>query len=265
MRYKIDHDYHIHSYLSMCSKDPAQNPERILEYARACGLSSICLTDHYWDGAVPGASDFYRPQDFEHITKSRPLPSAEGIEFLFGCECDIDKHLTIGIPKERYDDFDFIIIPTTHLHMTGFTISAEDAESHERRAELWVKRLDALFSSDLPFRKVGIAHLACRLIDKRSREDYLKTLSLIPDSEMERLFAKAASLGCGIELNQSDMSFDECEADAVLRMFRIAKRCGCKFYLGSDAHHPKNFDKTVEIFDRAITLLGLTEDDKFHI
>jgi hypothetical protein len=34
MRYKIDHDFHIHSGLSSCSSDENQNAERILKYAK---------------------------------------------------------------------------------------------------------------------------------------------------------------------------------------------------------------------------------------
>lgn len=265
MKFKIDHDYHIHSQLSSCSRDPEQTPDRILQYAKENGLSRICLTDHYWDSAVDGASQWYRPQDFDHIAKAMPLPQDEEVEFLFGCETDMDKLMTVGIPAARFDEFDFIIIPTTHLHMTGFTISNEDAESNERRAQLWVERLDALLHKSLPFGKIGLAHLVCGLIKRESREEYLNVLSLIPDAEMERLFTMAAELGCGIELNQSDMSFGDDEADVVLRPFRIAKSCGCKFYLGSDAHHPTQFKKSKGVFERAVTLLDLKESDKFHV
>ena len=265
MKFKIDHDYHIHSQLSSCSRDPEQTPDRILQYAKENGLSRICLTDHYWDSAVDGASQWYRPQDFDHIAKAMPLPQDEEVEFLLGCETDMDKLMTVGIPAARFDEFDFIIIPTTHLHMTGFTISNEDAESNERRAQLWVERLDALLHKSLPFGKIGLAHLVCGLIKRESREEYLNVLSLIPDAEMERLFTMAAELGCGIELNQSDMSFGDDEADVVLRPFRIAKSCGCKFYLGSDAHHPTEFKKSKGIFECAVTLLDLKESDKFHI
>ena len=265
MKFKVDHDYHIHSVLSSCSGDPEQSTARMLQYARENGLSQICLTDHYWDRAVPTPSSWYEPQDFAHVAKALPLPQADGVEFLFGCETDMDRHFTMGIPQERFGDFDFIIVPTTHLHMKGFTISAEDAESNERRARLWVERLDALLAYSLPFGKIGIAHLACGLLNKKSREDFLNTLGMIPETEMTRLFERAARLGCGIELNQSDMSFSDAEADAVLRPFRIAKDCGCKFYLGSDAHHPRTFEKSKEIFARAVTMLDLTEKDKFHI
>jgi hypothetical protein len=171
--------------------------------------------------------------------------------------------MTLGISPERFSDFDFIIVPTTHLHMDGFTIDEEDIDSHERRARLWVERLCSVLSMPLPFHKVGIAHLACFLLDRRSRKDYLTTLNLIPSEEMERLFSRASEVGCGIELNMSDMSFPDSVAETVLRPFRIAKSCGCKFYLGSDAHHPENFARFREVYERAISLLQLTENDKF--
>ena len=265
MKFKFDHDYHIHSWLSSCSRDPNQTAERILEYAKEKGLKQVCVTDHYWDAAVEGASGWYKPQNFEHISRIKPLPLDDGIEFLFGCEGEMDKFLTLGIPKERYEDFDFIIIPTTHLHMKGFTISDEDGESNERRAELWVQRLSAVLNMALPFHKVGIAHPVCSLMNNKSREDYIETLGLISDEDMRCLFEKAARVGCGIEINQYDMSFSEAEAEAVLRPYRIAKECGCKFYLGSDAHHPDTFDLCADAFERAIDLLGLTEEDKFQI
>ncbi|MBE6553193.1 MAG: PHP domain-containing protein [Ruminococcaceae bacterium] len=268
MKFQIDHDYHIHSQLSSCSRDPEQTTARILQYARENQLSRICVTDHYWDTAVAGASSWYQPQDFAHVSQSLPLPQADGVQFLFGCETDMDKHFTLGMPLSRADDFDFIIIPTTHLHMKNMIDLVGDESPKEqiaKRSALWGRRLDAVLDMPLPFHKVGIAHLACSLLCNISRDAYLETLSRIPEDEMARLFAKAAERGCGIELNQSDMSFADHEADTVLRMFHIAKACGCKFYLGSDAHHPKAFSKTRDIFTRAIDLLDLNENDKFML
>lgn len=265
MRYKIDHDYHIHTYLSSCSRDPKQTCEKILQYAIKNGLKSVCVTDHYWDKLVTGASNWYKPQDFEHISSSKPLPKFDGVEFLFGCETDMDRGFTVGVPDARFGDFDFMIISTTHLHMNGFTLSEAEYQSIDDCVRLWVERLSNLFDKSLPFGKIGVAHLACPLINTASREKYLETLDRIPSEKMKNLFSRAAVLGCGIELNQSDMSFKDNEKDTVLRPFRIARDCGCKFYLGSDAHHPDKLDSSVAIFERAVTLLNLTEDEKFHI
>ena len=69
----------------------------------------------------------------------------------------------------------------------------------------------------------------------------------------------------GIELNRDDMMFSDEEEDTVLRMFKIAKYHGCKFYCGSDAHTPKAFALSKDAFERAITKLELKQTDKFII
>lgn len=224
-------------------------------------MKTICITDHFWDESVDGAMDWYKKQNFAHISAIKPLPQADGIRFLFGCETEMDKYMNIGISKECFDNFDFVVIPTTHFHMTGFTVT-EDCTSPEQRAKLWIDKLNALFDMDLPFHKIGIAHLTCGLMAKE-RADFLKLVELIDDAEMEKVFARAQEKGVGIELNADDMSFKDEEKDIVLRPYKIAKKMGCKFYMGSDAHHPDALDNAKEIFERAIDLLELTEEDKF--
>ena len=269
MKYVVDHDYHIHSALSSCSNDPAQSTERILQYAKDNGLKRLVLTDHYWDSAVEGASNWYKPQNFDHISKAKPLPVADGIKFLFGSETDMKQDAVIGLPIERFNDFAFVIIPTTHLHMHGFTISKEDAGNVDAHARLWVERLEALLGMDLPFRKIGIAHLACSLLAKGVDGDFENAnkardaiLDMIPDSDLERVFKKAAAVGVGIELNYYDI---RSATESTWRPFRIAKAQGCKFYMGSDAHHPQDLDPSIAGFNKAVDILGLTEDDKFYI
>ncbi len=264
MRYVWDNDLHIHSQLSLCSRDPEQTPERILQYAKDNGLKTIVLTDHCWDDKNIPSSDWYKYQDYEYCKRSLPLPKADGIEFLFGVESEMYKDFSIPLRREAFDELDFIVIPLTHMHMVGHAISQEQGATPENRAKAWVERFEAVLKMDLPFKKIGLAHLTCGLIAPK-REDYLKVLELLPEDKMTELFKKAAEVGVGIELNASDMSFAPEEAETVLRMYRIAKEQGCKFYMGSDSHHPKGFEKCDFVFNRAIDMLGLTEDDKFHI
>ena len=260
--FPLDHDLHIHTKLSSCSQHPEQTTENILKYAQKLSLNTICVTDHYWDETLPGASGWYEPQNTEHIRQSLPLPQVPGVRFLFGCETELSRDLRVGVSRERFDELDFVIIPTTHLHMTDFTVTGD--ETAGERAELWVRRLDAVLSMDLPFYKIGIAHPVCGLIAP-TREMFLETLRLLPENEMIRLFSGAASLGVGIELNADDFRFSDDEAETVLLPLRIAKSCGCKFYCGSDAHEPEALYSAKARFERAVSLLELTEDDKFIV
>ena len=261
MKFTYDHDLHIHSQISLCSDDPDQTPDDILKYAKDNNLNTIVVTDHYWDEKASEAEDiFYKLQGFERISKSRPLPQAEGIRFLFGCETEMDRNFNIGIVPERYDEFDFIIVPTTHYHI-DCTVHKEEMASLEGRARTWCSKFEALLNKDLPFHKTGFAHLICSSI---GRDDTDKVMDLIPDEEYKRLFTIAAKKGLGIELNSFDIEDTLTHNEkSLFRPFAIAKECGCKFYLGTDSHHPADFPRAKALFERAIDYLGLEESDKF--
>ena len=263
MRYAFDHDYHIHSYLSSCSKDPEQTAERILAYAEENGLKSICVTDHLWDKAVPGASGWYVKQNIEHVSEILPLPQSDKVNFYFGCETELDKFMTLGLAKENFDKFDFIIIPFTHLHMKGFTID-EDKSNREGRAAAYMSRLKAVLNMDLPFHKVGIAHPTCSLIASEEWKEHIAVIDSISDDNYGELFTLAAEKGVGIELNFSVDKYEKDDLEKILRPYRIAKEKGCKFYIGSDAHHPAPLDAAKERFEKVIDALELEEGDKFR-
>lgn len=263
MKYCIDHDLHIHSRLSLCSHDDNQTPERILEYAKENGLKTICLTDHFWDESVPGASGWYQKQNFDHIKESLPLPQADGIRFLFGAETDYDRLFTVGMSDKMYDTFDFVIIPTTHMHM-DFVYPKEN-DSYERRAEQYVMRLDKLLDKDLPFHKIGIAHLTCPLLMNTEKGAHHKVLNMIPDSTYRELFLKLAKKGAGFELNFPALSYEGEALESELRPYRIAIECGCRFYLGSDAHTVKDLENVYKRLEKTVELLDLKEEQKFTI
>ena len=268
MRYVWDNDLHLHSKISLCSSDPEQTVERILEYAEENNLKNVVITDHFWDENVPCDSSWYTEQNFNHIKQVLPLPETDGINLYFGCETELDKNLVLGIKKETFDKFRFVVIPTTHLHMMGLTLDEKD-DSVEKRAQLRVKRFEAVLDMDLPFHKIGIAHLTCRLCVPADRgftiSDYKRFLDIIPQNKMEELFLKASELGVGIELNFGNEIFDEEVFPSIMRIYKTAKKCGCKFYFASDAHHPSNFENAKQKFEKIIDELQLNEDDKFYI
>ena len=264
MKFSFDHDLHIHTYLSNCSGDITQTPVNILNYAKKYNLNTICVTDHYWDDSIPYNTidnSWYQNQNFEHISKIKPLPNDENIRFLFGCEVEMGSNNEIAMPEFRYNYFDFIIVSTTHFHlMTG---KNWDNADKNRLVSNWINRFDVVLNSNLPFNKLGLSHLVTPHIYRRDRKIYLEIIDLLPTNVLKRLFSKASQLGVGIELNSSALSFFEEEKDVVLRPLRIANECGCKFYLGSDSHKLSAFENIKENFEDIITSLDLTEDDKF--
>ena len=267
----VDHDLHIHTYLSGCSDDPEQNPERILRYAEENGMRHICTADHYWDEAVSEPWLPYIDHGNERQARILPLPQSENVTFHFGCETELSKDMVLGIHPDNYDKFDFIIIPTTHLHFIPFTVDPKDS-STERRAELYLSRLDGVLDMDLPFHKVGIAHLACNLLAPGvnypasvDHEEHIRVLDLISEDSYREVYSKMAKRGVGFEINFCYFGYYSDEnLQKVLRIHRIAKECGCKFYFGSDAHHPARLISAPKDFVAIAEALDLHEENMFR-
>jgi len=264
MKFICDHDLHIHSRLSPCSHSDEQTADKILEICSANGMKLICLTDHFWDSTVKTGefNNGWRKNDYKDNSVWLPLPQKDGIKFLFGCEADMNMHDDIGITEEVAALHDFIIIPTNHLHMKGFTASP-DLITMEDYRKSYMKRLQILLDSKLPHKKMGIAHLTCSLAYKDDHRTFFNTME---DAFWHDSFAQAAEEGFGVELNFSPFGYSEEDLEkGILRPYRIAKEHGCKFYCGSDAHTPGGFENFVKNMNAIVDLLGLTEDDKYHI
>ena len=84
------HDIHIHTNLSSCAKPDAAY-ESYCRSAVERKLQVLGFTNHLWDHAVPGWSEWYAPQDIVHVIKlldeirNKPFPE---LKVYFGCETD---------------------------------------------------------------------------------------------------------------------------------------------------------------------------------
>lgn len=259
MRYIADHDFHIHSTVSLCCKDVEQTPERILRYAKSNKYRSICLTNHFWDENVKSEAEWHEAHGYNNLISVLPLPQDSDVKFLLGAETDIDYNGVLGISKERMKMLDFVVVATTHLHLAGNTVRNK-IETPEEAADWWLKKLDCLLKMELPWHKIGIAHLTCGHILKNQTA---KVISLLSDKSLYYVFKRCADKGVGIELNMKTLFMSQEEKEILLRPYYIAKDCGCKFYLGSDAHKTEALETAKANFENIITLLDLKESDKF--
>lgn len=264
MKFSVQHDFHCHSYLSSCCANPAMSVGAIYERARREELTAQCITDHLWDSAVPGASDWYKPQDIAHIEQNKTelakLPKG-GPRMYFGCETEYCGDGKLGLAPEHFDHFDFIIIPPNHFHMKNFT-RMETIDTEEKIAELFTQRLEEISQLTLPWHKIGIAHLNCRLTFKEG--DAAKVFAIMDEQRLKAVFNTFASRGAGIEINTSGFAPGwEKQQKEQLRLLLIARDAGCRFYIGSDAHAPQALDVMRERARQVVTMLELTEEQQF--
>ena len=87
----IQQDIHIHTTLSSCAQEDV-TVETYLGRAKEDGLTLLGFSNHLWDQDVPGASNWYRPQNVEHVLALKEtlpaLAQQSGIRLLFGCETE---------------------------------------------------------------------------------------------------------------------------------------------------------------------------------
>lgn len=260
--FPIDHDLHCHTMLSSCSNDPRQTVNMLLEHAKKRGYTVQCVTDHLWDSLVPGASNWYAPQDVAHVRQSLPLPQDDQVRMVFGCETEFCGGKKLALHESHYDDFDFIVIPPNHFHMKGF-VRPLSCDTPEKIADLLVERLEEISLLDLPFEKVGIAHIIGLIYPEGDQDDVYRA---VDTARFAAVMARFARLGAGIELNASCFGKKYRGDPELYQSFiRIAKEQGCKFYLASDSHTPEEIDNISERMPEVIAALGLTEDHLYRI
>ena len=259
--FPIDHDLHVHTNLSSCSTDPQMTADYLAAFAKAHGYRAACIANHLWDADVPGASGWYAPQDIGHVKRILPLPEAEGVEILFGCETEYCGGGKLGLAPKHFDEFEMIIVPLNHYHMPGF-VRPEDCESEEAVSALLLSRLEELIELELPWRNVGVAHLnECIYL---FGAPYARSLALMPEDRLRRVFGSLARKGAGIELNATCFESHWLDnRDGGFRLFRLAFEEGCKFYCGSDAHMRDSLGLVGERMRSVADELGLTADDLF--
>ena len=155
------HDLHIHTNLSECSRDPLQTVENIVRYAAEHHIPTVGISNHVWDREIPGASDWYAPQDFDHILAiRRQIPSdLHGVRLLIGAETEFAGG-KIALTRAHRDELDYVLVPHSHIHMVGLVLP-RDRVSDRQVADYLVESFLDLVSRNFataiahPFSPVG--------------------------------------------------------------------------------------------------------------
>ena len=259
------HDIHIHTNLSDCAK-PEATLDLYIQHAKNYNLPVIGIANHYWDEKVPGAFPWYVPQNTAHIYKIKPEieeKSGKDVKILFGAETEIDKHGTIGISVEEAAKLDFLLVPHGHTHMTNDTIPEEEKATNEKHAAFLVKSFFNILANKPLLKYItAVAHPFTAV--GTPGEEIVKIHSYISDKQFEDCFEALRDADIAAEINTAGfvnpIFRDNIAQAPYTRMYKIAKRVGCKFTLGSDAHGEKGcvpFSLVSEI----MSISGITETD----
>ena len=273
---KINHDFHVHTELSICSGGPGLGGtlQGYLETARREGLKYLGFSDHFWDSAVgfdglyenseqkAGVPHFYMTQNFDHISKlKQEIDSTDtgDITVFFGAEGEYDPvHRNIAITEAVAEKLDFLTVPNSHTHMM---MDKELAKNNEAHRDFMMRALHDILDCPMSKYLYSTAHPF-----EANAETVIRITS---DDEFKRVWTKCAEKNVAFELNMGTYLMISCLdkegkrsiPEQYLRMVSIAKECGCKFIFGSDAHGVKRHDNYASLCANAAQVFGITVND----
>lgn len=261
----VNHDLHIHTYLSACCKDKEnQTPAKILARAEAMGLGTIGFSDHIWTNPRLEANGFYRQQDERQIVHlRRDLESTSSpVRVLVGCEADTVALGKFSISREFADSLDYVGLSCSHLHLKGIVQQPPDNSLRSIGEHLLALFISAAES--------GLATTIVHpFFPKGFESQYDQVIASLSDAELLGAFSTAAAAGAAIEITTAFLppsykngnpTAPGWRIDTPLRVLSLAKNAGCKFSFGSDAHSPAAMMllPKLSLFSER---LGLTDED----
>ncbi len=257
---RINHDFHIHTKLSLCADREAE-AKRYIEKAKKIGLKKIGFANHFWDEKIPANEEFYEIQTFKYnlaLKEELERLDKSGVEVYFGLEGEYHPVYGVAITPETAEQLDFLIVSNSHTHKT---MDPSLYKPYEKHAQFMAEAYNNILDSDISKYILAIAHpfeAVCCPYDKQL------LFGLVSDDTYKALFTKTAEKGIAVEINTS--TFGKITAENIekyneFKMFDIAKKCGCKFIFGSDAHSNRDHDNYLYLTDLLSERIGLTEKD----
>lgn len=259
---KPRHDLHIHTTLSRCCSDPAQLLPNIIQRTRELGLTKIGIANHLWDSDVCICPNpWYRPQDFNNSYRVRTdLPAGDlGIKVLFGCETEFYTD-TLALTPAHRKELDYALAPHSHIHMGAYVMPDSCVTDSQIGAFLCES-----FSKLVQRRMVNsIAHPLFPCGHEARLEGIIGSIS---DDRFAELCCLANDCDTALEINVGMFPGklqNGADSEPMMRLFHIAKACGCKFTFGTDAHSLTALD-SIALIDPITRACGITENDLAEI
>jgi len=257
----INHDLHVHTYLSACCGDKEnQIPEKILVVAEELGLDTIGFSDHIWTNPQVEPSGWYLPQDERQIIRLRSdLASLSSpVRVLVGCEADTIAPGKFSITQEFASSLDYVGLSCSHFHMKKLVQQPKDDSPRSVGEHLMTFFVSAIKSGLATI----IVHPFLPLGYKNQYDDIIAALS---DAELSDAFSVAAEQNVALEITTAFFPSIEKENGPAVSMWSIetpsrvlslAKAVGCKFSFGSDAHSLERMKQLpeLEIFSKHLDL-----------
>ncbi|MFO7918273.1 MAG: hypothetical protein R6V13_09350 [Anaerolineae bacterium] len=235
-------DTHVHTYYSPCGRkvdedqQPLASPQQYLDRAEALNLQALIFTDHFYEWpADPAAPQFYKGSDIAIIRNLQRelerLEAPSGCKIYMGCETETVSVDRVGISPQMAASLDFVLVPTTHYHLSG--IPQPKSRKPEDVADHMLTMLESVV------RQEWVDALAHPFAEKESLiGNLLRTYEAMDKGRLQDILGLAAENGVALEVNGSSVTSPDLPhyGDMYKEIVKRAKALGVRFTFGSDAH-----------------------------
>ncbi|MFP3897517.1 MAG: hypothetical protein ACLFV5_11870 [Anaerolineales bacterium] len=245
-------DTHVHTYYSPCGRkmdqdrQPLATPQQYLDRAEALDLQAIIFTDHFYEWpAAPAAPQFYKGSDLAIIRnlqlELQRLETPSECQIYVGCETETPSVDQVGISPQTATCLDFVLVPTTHYHLSGIpqpkTFKPEDVADH------------MLTMLESVVRREWVDAVAHPFAEKESLIGNLQRIYEAMDKgRLQDILGLAAENGVALEINGSSVTSSDLPhyGNMYKEIVKRAKALGVRFTFGSDAHDHRDLGMSPE-------------------
>ena len=233
-------DFHVHTCLSPCGKDPGWIPEAIVTLAEELNMETVVLADHYYErraGFTP--PPFYSSVDETGYESSmRAVESMKtSVEVLVSCEIDMIRPGLFTLSETFARKLPAGLVSASHYHLEG--IEQPNDRSPEGLGRYMLERMQAAI--EWPPAQI-LAHPLTAL--QGSLGELGEVLDTIADENFKRVLSSAREKNVAVEIRASMFNEEIPHHDHIMRFYSMVREEGCKIAPASDAHSATDFGST---------------------
>ena len=250
-------DLHLHTNLSYCA--PSETTVDL--YLPLCseeGVKRIGISNH-----------LYSLKCIEDAMKLKSEINASGdtlpAQVLIGCEMELFYGQEPLLQKSDARHFDYVLIAPSHIFNFPEKYEGFDLSTPEKIRDMLMENFKRACVLDL-----GVPTAICHPFYPICAPSQQKILDSMTDEMLAECYRLAAKHDKSIEIHAC-LYRDSVELDeeglspSYIRMLSIAKKCGCKFHFGTDAHRARDFIGKHALLERAAVRAGICKDDLWDI
>lgn len=258
-------DLHLHTNYSFCAPKDTYI-ESYLPHCAAEGIRTIGISNHLYATEINGIKGLsYLDYILQGKAEAETLRKTTDVRILYGCESEIFWGQEAGLRPEDAHHFDYVLMAASHIFNWLPMYKNVDLSSADKVRDILLKQFcrACMVEYDIP---VGICHPLYPICCPWEQE----VVDGITEAQLTECFSLAAERNRSIEIHaclyRNGTQLDEDGiSPSYTRLLTAAKKCGCKFHFGSDAHAPGSFTGTHAKLERAAQRSGITEADLWEV